>query len=92
MSLVIQAGAMKGAAPRALKGAVEARLAAAEDLAPELRACLDALQLAANKLIARTPAGKRVDVQLLLAECPFGGVEMSVAVTATRPPTRRPRS
>lgn len=83
MSLVIQAGAMKGAMPRVLKAAITERIEEV-DLTPEQRECLVALQLAANKLIARTPAGKHVDVQLLFTDTPFGGMEMSVAVTATR--------
>lgn len=89
MSLVIQAGALKGAAPRALKRAIEQRLDGVNALPPEMRECLEALQQAANKLISRTPTGKRVDVQLLLTDLPFGGVEMSVAVSASRAPTRR---
>lgn len=91
MSLVIHAGALKGAAPRVLKAAVAERLDGAEGLTPELQDCVDALQAAANKLIARAPAGKRIDVQLLLAETPFGGLELSVAMSATRAPTRRGR-
>ena len=87
MSLVIQSGALKGAAPRALKLAIERHLdGVADQLSADQHECLDALQAAANKLISRTPAGKRVDVQLILSDCPFGGVQMSVSVSATLPP------
>lgn len=85
MSFAVQAGAMKGAAPRALKRAMDARLeGVADQLTPDQVECLEALQAAANKLISRAPAGMRVDVQLLFAPAPFGGVEMSVAVSASK--------
>ncbi len=86
MSLVIHASGLKGAAYRAVREAVETHLEGIEDqLTPEQRDCVDAMQAAANKLIARTPQGRHVDVQLLLAAGPFGALEMSVAVSATRP-------
>lgn len=89
MSLVIHAHGMKGAAARSLRRAVDQKLAEVGDLltADQVEG-VHALTRAANALISRTPKGKQVSIQLLLTDAPFGGVDYSVAVTASMPRSR----
>jgi len=89
MSVRIQVGGLKGAVPKLLRTETLRTLDQVADLlTPEETECIEALRIAANKLVSRAPQGKRVDVQLLFSDAPFGGCEMAVAVTASRPRSR----
>lgn len=84
-SILVEAGARKGGAPRALKKAVDASLDDAREAAAPaamIRA-METAKVAANKLISVAPGGSVVQVRIAVQEDAFGDWNVSLLVDVT---------